>query len=375
MVLVARYLVFYLRQRRIQQFFGHQVLLSAAIFVAATILIVIMKISLTSLEPAARLLAGVAFAMFYAITLSSLLPLRFSNEYIEFISCLGFTKLHARLLARIMVSPVSLASALFFCILFTEGLPWHLRLLCTACVFAFGDAASFCMLGLQNRGRLQGARQKQLSPLERPLHKKYKSPFRAFFRKDIRMLCTPLSTLAYGMIIFIDLFLLLIAYYVAHLLPLFIIFLYVFVVLLLSPMILSLYKGENKAYCYYRAELRLNNMQILVYKLPLQLAIIASATLVYGFVMAMAHGFGAMNLLALIGTFLYFCIYCMSLGIWYLRRLNSGRNIEFIFEMLSFYIISSIPGLALLCLAVIALEEENFLRRWRLKDVATKKYL
>jgi len=210
---------------------------------------------------------------------------------------------------------------------------------------------------------------------ERSLHEKYKSPFKAFFQKDIRMLCTPLAILTYAIFMLIALFLLLLASFVSYILTLYIAFLYVLMVMLLGMTILGLYKGENKAYFYFRAELRLNNTQILIYKLPLQLAIIASATLVYGSIMAIAHGFGAMNLLALLGALLYFFIYCLSLGVWYLNRLNKGRRIEFIFEMLSFYLVSSIPGLAPLCLVIIMLKEKNFLRSWRLKDVANKKYL
>ena len=355
MKLAVQYFLIFTKQKKIFYFFGQQLVIYTAALALLFAIVLFLQINTKIFNAFMVVLVGIVFVAINSAALASFINMRLSDEHNEYLFYLGFTKQQIRALSRMITLPAVLIEAVFLYLSYSEVLPWGFSLLTTLLLVFIGDR--LCYFSIMLRSRLKeknkvNARKKRVN--KKLLLRSYKNPYSAFFHKDLHLLRTTDMVTGGSAAIFVALCALVFSIFIPYSLPVFTGILYIYLFPMIGVLIFGLYKGENDAYNYYHASLRLEDSQILVYKLSLQLFCTGLAIIVFSISMGVAHGFHAEFLLILLGTLVYVILYCLSLSIWYLRRLHKGHRIQLLFEYASL-VISIIPCLALLYLLVLLL--------------------
>jgi len=355
----AQYLLFFIKHKKIQHFFGDRVLVYSAVLLmmfAATLGLLMPKITsandILDIGPPIMVLLMGAFVVAHSVSLAALAASRLSKEHEEYTSYLGFTKRQTRVLTRLIFLPATLVSIIWYLFLFTILLPWGPRILITALSVLAGDALCFVFLRIQRKRKKRSkAAQEQQTANKQAVLRRFRNPYGAFFQRDLHAVRTLEMIASCAAVALITLIAIIYTCVMPYSLSAYIVCLYIILTLTLGFTVYGLYKAENKAYRYYRTELRLKDSQILSYKMPLPLFCAVVALVVFSVPVGLAHGFQSESLLVLLGALVYTVIYCLSLSIWYLRRLHKGRLIQGFYEYLS-SLGSFIPGVVPIYLLV-----------------------
>jgi hypothetical protein len=96
-----------------------------------------------------------------------------------------------------------------------------------------------------------------------------------------------------------------------------------------TTLVATLFECEYKAYrTYYTRQLHLKDEQIVAFKLPLQVfivACVATALIVFD---VLVHGFVFRYLLLASGITAYYVASCVPLNWWFIRRLKKGKHLD-----------------------------------------------
>lgn len=349
------YIRFFIERRKLGAFFGRELIsyTSVVFILFAAVLFFYDRIATTS--ALAKMLVLILLVIMHCGSLATLIYRQLSPMQHEYLGYIGFQSSDTCFLIRSVAVPINLSHTLIYSTILMGFLTLPLTILCSFAVFAIAEFLSPYIVQLYTRYFAQSRNQnKKTKGLSRTI-RMFPNPYRAFLTKDIReaKLSTRISfvfmvVFCLGIMLFSDL---------GNTWLSFCVCLSISTLLIVYQCGISLFSNEMRAYhTYYGPILGMQDIDLLLYKQPLQLILLFCSVFVFTIVSCTLFGFDPLKILIAVCIFIYSYLTSCSMNWIYIKRIKKRKAFDSIYQLVILPIIS-IPFLSIVSTLISIITE------------------
>ena len=365
------YLRFFLAKRKLINLFSRQLLAYSGALFVLFIVGVLLSDRFMALTLPLRLILLIVLVGIHLDSMGMMLSKHLDIAHRNYLKSLGFEKMDIRQQSCIVSLPANFAQALLLSVLVFWKWGFVATLGLGVAFFFLAEGFSFVFLPLRDKAMRRLVVTGNTRKKKQGRQKAFKTPYRAFLFKDMRMLGVS-GIIGFFSIFVMGIFMILTSR-IGDSWQFYLFCLYISVLMISFYVGGLVYANETEAFhLYYRPILHLTEKMMLLYKFPLQAVLIVASIVVLVAFDAALHGVEARYIFLAAGLGVYFMLFALSMDVVYIYRIKTRKEFDSLYQ-LSLIPVTIIPGVPLVC-ACMSLAKIRKLNRTGTKVQKVKKY-